>query len=239
MELAQNKRNQKELDPAEVSDKIAFVRKVYGILTAQLVLTAILITGVQVDEGFRAFCWTNQWLHILAVITAISTMIAIICCCGRSYPINMVLCAIFTLAEGYCVAGFTSVYEPELVVTAGVATALVSIALTIYAFYTKTDINTFMAMAFIVYLAMLPMLLFGGFVMGMRAAYMVYCTLGLLLYSLFLIIDTKMIADSGNSFGGFAVAYDDYVIGAMQLYLDIIMIFVYILSIMGAGGGGD
>lgn len=166
-------------------------------------------------------------------------MIMIICCVGRSYPINMILCFIFTLAEGYCVAGFTSVYEPELVITAGVATALISISLTIYAFYTKTDINTFMAMAFVIYLAMLPMLLFGAFVMSMRAAYMLYCALGLILYSLFLIIDTKMICDNNESFGGYEVSYDDYVIGAMQLYLDIIMIFIYILSILGAAGGGD
>jgi protein lifeguard len=196
-----------------------------------------MIAAVQLDGDLRMFCLRNPGVHLLCTVIAIVAMCAIICCYGRSHPTNLILCGVFTLAEGYCVAGFTAPYDRDLVVTAGLATALISISLTIYAFYTKTDFEVFMALAFVIYLAMLPMLLFGGLVMGMKGAYIGYCALGVMLYSIFLIIDTKMIIDTNKSFGGYDVSYDDYVIAAMQLYLDIIMIFVYILSILGASGG--
>ena len=39
----------------DVSDKMKFIRKVYAILTAQLVLTAAMIAGVQYSEKMRLF----------------------------------------------------------------------------------------------------------------------------------------------------------------------------------------
>lgn len=60
-----------------------------------------------------------------------------------------------------------------------------------------------------------------------------YCCLGLLFYSIFLIVDTMLICRNGKSAGGYEVSYDDYIIGALQLYLDIVMIFIYILQLLG------
>jgi len=45
---------------------------------------------------------------------------------------------------------------------AGLTTALVTISLTIYAMFTKTDIRVFMALVFVLYLAMLPMCIIGA-----------------------------------------------------------------------------
>jgi FtsH-binding integral membrane protein len=44
-------------------------------------------------------------------------------------------------------------------------------------------------MTFVIYLAMLPLLII-GFVMHSKVLHIVYCALGLLFYSIFLIIDT-------------------------------------------------
>jgi len=68
-------------------------------------------------------------------------------------------------------------------------TALVSISLTIYAMRTKTNIEVFYAMTFVIYFAMLPLLII-GFIMHSKVLNIVYCALALLFYSIFLIIDT-------------------------------------------------
>lgn len=68
-------------------------------------------------------------------------------------------------------------------------TALVSISLTIYAMRTKTNIEVFYAMTFVIYFAMLPLLII-GFIMHSAVLHIVYCALALLFYSIFLIIDT-------------------------------------------------
>jgi FtsH-binding integral membrane protein len=49
--------------------------------------------------------------------------------------------------------------------------------------------EVFSGMAMIVYFAMLPLMII-GFFMKIQILYIVYCCLGLIFYSLFLIIDT-------------------------------------------------
>jgi hypothetical protein len=115
---------------------------------------------------------------------------------------------------------------------AGAGTALVSIALTIYAMRTKTSIEFFYAITFVIYIAMLPIMILGLFVMN-KKIYVLYCCLGLLFYSIFLIIDTMQIC-KGKSFGGYSLDFDEYIIGALMLYIDIVMIFVYLLRILNA-----
>lgn len=166
-----------------------------------------------------------------AAIMAIVTILMIFCCFRKKAPQNYVLLFVFTICESYMVAGITARYERELVVTAGLGTAFVSIALTIYAMNTKTDISVFYAMVFVVYFAMFPFLLLSMF-MQVKMFYIVYCCLGLLFYSIFLIIDTIKIC-KGSSYGGQALELDEYIIGALMLYLDIINIFLYILKILG------
>ena len=133
------------------------------------------------------------------------------------------------------VAGITIPYPPKIVAMAGLVTALVTVSLTIYAFKTTTSIEVFGALAFVVYFAMLPILILSLFVFPGNLLYTLYNVLGVLLYSLFLIIDTMMICDgggmSGDKYG--EIEMDDYVVGALILYMDIVMLFIYILQLFG------
>ena len=115
--------------------------------------------------------------------------------------------------------------------TAGAATAAATIALTVYALTTKTDISVFGALAFIVCLAMLPILILGIFIRNPILHTIITC-FGIFMYSIYLIMDTMLIC-KGDSFTGKECGYDDYIIGAMMLYIDIIMLFVYILRLLG------
>lgn len=114
---------------------------------------------------------------------------------------------------------------------AGGATALTTVALTVYAFRTKVNIEVFMALTYIVYLAMFPIIIVGFFVWS-KVLNTIYCCLGILFYGLYLIIDTMMIV-RGKCVSGYGCSYDDYIIGALMLYMDIIMLFLYILRLFG------
>ena len=131
------------------------------------------------------------------------------------------------------VGGLTIYYKRETVAVAGLVTALVTVSLTIYAYRTKVQIEVFAAMAFVVYFAMFPIAILSFFMFPGHVLMVLYNILGVLLYSLFLIIDTMMICDKGNSMSNYAIGMDDYVMGALMLYLDIVMLFVYILRLFG------
>ena len=210
-----------------------FVRKVYSILAIQLTFTAAFIALAQMSNGLKDFMQMNIGISIACAIGSIVLMFMIICCFGRSHPTNLILLGLFTFCEAYMVAGITITYPANIVMMAGAVTALVTISLTIYAFRTKVQIEVFAAMAFVVYFAMFPIFIISLFVFPGHFLYTVYNVLGVLLYSLFLIIDTMMICNRGQGMSNYKIDMDDYVIGALMLYLDIVMLFIYILRLFG------
>jgi len=78
---------------------------------------------------------------------------------------------------------------------------------------------------------MIPMALLSCFYYSQGVNTLWLC-LGIVIYSIYLIIDTMMIV-GGKSMNGMQCNSDDYIIGAMMLYMDIVMLFVYILRILG------
>jgi len=192
-----------------------------------------MIIAAQGSDSVKEYMLSNPAVAISCAIGTLVFCIMIVCCFGRLVPVNYVLLVLFTFCEAYMVAGMTIAYDPNTVILAGLATALTTVALTVYALRTTVKIEVFAALTFVVYFAMFPVLII-GLLIGLSGIYTIYCMLGVLLYSLFLIMDTIMIC-GGKSLGGVAaVSYDDYVVAAMMLYLDIIMLFVYILKLLGS-----
>jgi FtsH-binding integral membrane protein len=197
-------------------------------------MTAAFIAAVQYFKPLGVFVSGNFPLAIGACVGALVFCFMIICCFPRTHPTNLILLFLFTICETYSIGGLTADFSTKVVVQAGLVTALVTISLTIYAFRTKVQIEVFGALAFVVYLAMLPILIISLFAFPGNLLLTLYNVLGVLLYSLFLIIDTMLICNKGTSAGGrYAISYDDYVIGSLTLYLDIVMLFIYILSLFG------
>ncbi len=82
----------------------------------------------------------NIGLTLGCCVLEIVVVIALICCFGRTHPINLILLGVFTLCESYMVAGLTAQYDKETVILAGLGTALVTVSLTFYAMTTKVEI---------------------------------------------------------------------------------------------------
>ena len=52
---------------------------------------------------------------------------------------------------------------------------------------------------------------------------------GLVLYGCYLVIDISRLLEEGR----YGMTLDDYIIGAMLIYMDIILIFIKILQLLG------
>ncbi len=61
-------------------------------------------------------------------------------------------------------------------------------------------------------------------------AQLIYACLGALLFSIYLIYDTQLILGKGQ----YSYSLDDAYLAAIQLYLDVINLFLNILRIVGA-----
>lgn len=228
--------------------RIGFIRKVYGILSAQLLITfGISCLGMlgSVQNMFfkdlkqgRELTSLGLALLVLSCILFFFTLIPLACCkrVGRSVPINYVFLLVFTLSESYLVMICCCCYPPHIVLTAMGLTAAVTVGLTVYALTTKEDFTWCGGILF----ASVTILIVGGIICAIfgfrhdtyRLYHVLYCCCGIVIYSIYLIFDTQLISEKYGEF----FEIDDYIIAALNIYIDIIQLFLYILSLLGGKG---
>lgn len=60
---------------------------------------------------------------------------------------------------------------------------------------------------------------------------LIYGSFGALIFSIYLIYDTQMMMGGKHKY---SISPEEYIFAALNLYLDIVNIFIYILTIIGA-----
>jgi FtsH-binding integral membrane protein len=220
--------NQK-LNQISLELRLGFIRKVYGILAAQLALTVLFCLFSMNSEAFVKFQIQNSWLFILCLILAIALPIVIVCfeTTMRTVPNNYIILGVFTLAESYLVSFICALSQPNLVLMAAIMTLAMVIALTLYAFNTKTDFTMQGGALFIFGCAFMMLCLFGIFTQN-KMFHVILCVIGIIFYGLYLVYDTQLII--GNKAN--MIEMDDYILGAFILYTDIVYLFLRILELL-------
>lgn len=217
---------------SDVRIRHGFIRKTYSIVSLQmLVTTAITATVIFVDD-VKHFFYANVWVLYVLMAATFVIMLVLACCesVARSYPINMILLAVFTVCESFIVGAISSVYDTTTVLIAVGITAVVVLGITIFAFQTKID---FTGMGIYLFVASLVLLVFGIFAIFIRTKIMqiVYAALGALLFSFYLVFDTQMMLGGKHKY---SISPEDYIMAALNLYIDIINLFLMILRLVGA-----
>lgn len=209
--------------------RLGFIRKVYGILSFQLLFTFAMVTLSCMNKSFSNFQIQNTAIFYLCLIASLITSITLICFRGisRSTPLNYILLGVFTFCESYLVSFICGATNPNIVLMAAAMTCGVVLALTYYAYTTKTDFTVMGGLFFVIGIVML---LFGLFLLftNNRVLHILYSSLGVVAFSLYLIYDTQLIVGNHEN----KLEIDDFIVGAMMLYLDIINLFLHILKLL-------
>lgn len=213
---------------------MGFVRKVYGILSAQLLLTVAIAAPFQ--RMTPEFMNEHQWILYVSLGVLVGTMCCMMCCAQvlRRYPENYIFLLVLTSCLGVLV-GFTSaMYTWQSVALAAGITVAIFLGMTVYAWATSTD---FTGAGPYLFAALLCLMCFGFAlsILGLcgvdiKWATMFYDLLGVLLFTFYIVYDTQLIL-GGNHKVKFGI--DDYCLAALNLYLDIINLFLHLLSLVG------
>ncbi|KAJ1293224.1 hypothetical protein BS78_01G051800 [Paspalum vaginatum] len=213
----------------------AFVRKVYVIVTLQLLLTVFVAAVVNhvtaIGIFFRSRTMASLAAFIAIIISPIIVMIPMIFLRKR-HPINLVLLALFTVCISFVVGLSCLSAKGVIVMEAAVITLVVVVGLTGYTFWAAKKGYDFEFLGPFLLVACLILMIYGLvriiFPMG-RTGTMVYGCIAALVFSGFIIYDTDNLIKR--------FSYDEYVTAAIELYLDIINLFQAILTILEAIDG--
>lgn len=221
--------------------RLGFVRKVYGILSAQLVLTFFIagfIVARSQQQDIVKWQADNAWMVWVSVMALVGTMCAMCCCMEmlRKFPTNYIFLLVITVAESLMVGYLSALFTWQSVLVAMGVTAGIFVAMTIFAWTTTVDFTGFGPYLFGAFMAVAMF----GFALGLlnmfgvetNTARMFYSFLVVLVFTFYLIFDTQMIL---GSWGGHQheLSIDDYCFGALMLYMDLINLFIHILELVG------
>merc|ERR1711997_588891 len=191
--------------------RLGFLRKVYTLLAVQLIMTTIIAGVCLMTPEIKGFVHSNPWLIMVNFILSIGFLIGLHIK-RRETPVNLILLAAFTVVEAITVGIIVSFYEASVVV-----------GLTLFTFQTKRDFSGWGAGL----MSGLWILILGGFLqifIGGEITQTAMAIGGAILFSGFIIFDTQMIMTR--------VSPEEYVIATIELYLDIINLFIEILKIL-------
>lgn len=224
--------NLKNFSFNDQSIRRGFIRKVYSILMCQLLVTfgvvALFVFHMPTQEWARR----NPWLMIGTMIAVLVSTLMMGCFedALRKTPSNFVFLGFFTVAQSILVGYICTVYDPETVMMAVGVTAVICLGLTLFALQSKYDFTTCGGILLICLLLLLIVGLVSIFLPDKRLK-IIYSAFGALLFAFYLIYDTQLMLGGEHKY---SISPEDYIFAAINIYLDIINLFLYILRILGS-----
>ncbi|MED6291104.1 hypothetical protein CHARACLAT_020141, partial [Characodon lateralis] len=162
----------------------AFIRKVYLVLTAQLMVTFAFVAIFTFVKEVKVFVLRNTWTYFLSY-AVFFVSVCVISCCGnvrRRHPWNLVALSVLTLSMSYMVGTIASFHKTESVIMAVGITAVVCFTVVIFSMQTKYDFTSCYGVLFVCLLVLIFFSILCIFLQNIILQ-IVYAGLGALLFT--------------------------------------------------------
>ena len=216
----------------EIQSKIreGFIYKVFGIVLYQILILFVLVVLGYTFKSIHDLLLTSKTMLIVTFFIFFTCLLAPIFSPNiyRTVPTNYIVLTLFSLSFGWWIAAYTILYTKTSVLFVLCLTAVTVASLTCYAMYTKKDytgLGNFLFTALIVLIVASILEIF--FPIPLLRLLVIYFSL--MIFSIYLIYDVQLvIGDRRKKF-----SEDDYILAALNIYLDIVNIFLELLRIFG------
>ncbi|MQL86929.1 hypothetical protein Taro_019466 [Colocasia esculenta] len=209
----------------------AFIRKVYSIVTVQVLLTvavAAVVVNVRPVALFFVSSGAGLAIYILIILTPFIVLWPLYHYYQR-HPVNFLLLGIYTVSLSFAVGLTCAFTSGKVILEAAILTSVVVVSLTLYTFWAARRGYDFSFLGPFLFGVLLVLLVFGFiqifFPLG-RISTMIYGVVVAIVFCGYIIYDTDNLIKR--------YSYDEYIWAAIQLYLDIINLFLALLRIFRA-----
>lgn len=205
----------------------AFVRKVFSILTLQLLFTFTVVCVFTFSSVVKEAVQSHIWAYLSSFLVFVVVALTLSFCTSlsRRHPWNLVALAVVTVSLSYMVGTIASYHDTAAVVVTMAATLVISLAIIAFSIQTRYDFTVCYGLLLIL---LVDLFMFGFFCTFYysHVAQVAYGTLGALLFSLFLMVDIQLMMGTMS----YRLSPEEYVNAALTIYLDIVLIFLYLLG---------
>ncbi|XP_072390014.1 protein lifeguard 1-like [Diabrotica undecimpunctata] len=220
----------KGFDFNDASIRRGFIRKVYAILALQVAVTTGVISWFIFHEPTKLYVQKNPLIVLISLVIILVTIIALACCgkLRRRSPANLIFLFIFTFAESLLLGTISSFYDVDVVAIAAGATVVICLGLTVFAFQSRVDFTVCSGILVVLSMILLSFGITAIFYKSDKLRLLIGAII-VFIFSIYLVIDTQLIIGGA---GKISLSPEEYIFAALNLYLDIINLFLYILLIV-------
>ncbi|XP_031343119.1 protein lifeguard 2-like [Photinus pyralis] len=210
-----------------------FIQRVYTILAVQLLYTFAVVFLCMFVPEVNEYVRSTSFLVIIAGVVYLVVYLILICVksARRQYPLNFVLLAIFTISFSYCVAYMSVFYKTHIVLMSIGMTAVITLVVSVLACQTSfdfTDCAPLLCFITLVSLVCGSVLLLIAALTHTPVLYAVYSAIIGFLFVMYLAYDTQLIMGGRHV----ELSPEEYIHGALTLYIDIIEILIHVMQIL-------
>ncbi|XAR61170.1 hypothetical protein NMG60_11034799 [Bertholletia excelsa] len=209
----------------------AFIRKIYSILAFQLLLTVAVAAVVVAVRPIALFFVTTPAGLALYIVVIILPFIVLcpLYYYHQKHPVNFLLLAVFTICLAFAVGLTCAFTSGKIILESVILTTAVVVSLTLYTFWAAKRGHDFNFLGPFLFGAVFVLLIFALiqvlFPLG-KISLMVYGCLASIIFCGYIIYDTDNLIKR--------YSYDEYIWASVSLYLDIINLFLSLLTVFRA-----
>jgi len=207
-------------------ERATLVRRTYGLVFLSIIVTMLGVAFTSTQPGLQAAVIQHPFITFLAMFAPLFMVMRD----PRTFPKNIILTFLFTFIEGIYIAPFLFFAEtrsPGVVGQAGLLTLTAFGALTLFTVASRRDFSAWGSFFFVGLIVLLLTSLVNAFFLHSAAAGLWIAAGGVLVFSGLLVFDTWRITRSGQ------LGPDDYAMAAVTIYLDLLNMFLFVLSLLG------
>ncbi|KAF8100641.1 hypothetical protein N665_0219s0018 [Sinapis alba] len=207
----------------------AFIRKVYAVLTLQLIVTVGVSSVVIFVSEISVFITTTTPGLVVFAVSLLLPLLMLwpLIVFAKKHPVNLIILMLFTLSISFAVGLCCSFSKGRIVLEAAILTATMVVGLTIYTFWAVRRGHDFSFLAPFLFGALLIIIVFTLIQifhpLG-KLSSMIFSCLASVLFCGYIVYDTNQLIKKLN--------YDEYIHAAISLYLDVINLFLHLLGII-------
>ncbi|KAJ3881122.1 UPF0005-domain-containing protein [Lentinula edodes] len=201
----------------------AFVRKVYTILFCQILATCIVSGGISHSESAIFWVLNHTWSFYVPFFGTLINL-GLLYWKRHDHPLNFVLLSTFTIMEAFTLGVTVAFFDTKIVLQALLITLGVFLGLTLFTFQSKYDFEGLGPWLFGGLVALFMTGIVGMFIPFGQTMDLIYAAGGCLIFSGYIVYDTYLINAK--------LSPDEFIMGAISLYLDFINLFISILRLL-------
>ena len=208
-------------------ERATLVRRTYGLVFVSVIVTVLGVAFARTQPALMDAVIEHPIISMIAMFAPLWMAMR----ARHSYPRNVLLVLLFTFVEGLFLAPFLMVaekYNPGITGEAGILTLSTFGVLSLYAVLSKRDFSAWGSFFFVgLWVLIATSLLNIFFPTALGTLWIAAGTV--LVFSGLLVFDTWRIVRSGQ------YGPDDYVPAAVNIYLDLLNLFLAMVSLLGGG----